>query len=203
MFSFFRKDPGNLLRSATAHREAGKMAEAINDLKEAYRAIAKGNGEYPVETYVRLPLYLQEAKRENEAWIEFKNLLSNGYHRMSKDPILVPMFHATMYDKMRLFLQRQGNPLLACAYGVGAHYSTALGLCRQKRADELLTLLDAATERELVTKLLKKAKALDRIDAVLATTLQYRENISSVDPAHVIHDVSVTLQVSPEYCPQG
>ncbi|MGD0259942.1 MAG: hypothetical protein ABSD29_08955 [Verrucomicrobiota bacterium] len=199
MFGFFRKDPGKLLKSATAHREAGRLDKAINDLIEAYRVISKGDVGYPVETYLRLPLFLQEAGRPNEAWIQFYSLLQQGFHLMPRDSCLTPMFHSAIYDKMRLFLQRQGAPLLACCYGLGSRYATALGFYRQMRVDELLAILDVDSEREMLTKMLKKAKATEKADAILSVTAPFRKNIATTEPIEVIYAVCNSLQLSPEY----
>ena len=199
MFGFFRKDPAKFLKSATAHREAGRLDKAINDLIEAYRAISKDDVCYPVETYLRLPLYLQEANRPDEAWSQFWSILQQGFHLMPRDSCLVPMFHSTIYDRMRLFLQRQGAPLLACCYGVGSRYATALGFYRQKRVDELLAILDVDSEREMVTKMLKKAKATEKVDAILSVTAPFRKNIATTEPIQVIYVVCNSQQLTPQY----
>lgn len=199
MFGFFRKNPNKLLKSATAHREGGRLDRAISALVEAYRIISKGDVCYPVETYLRLPFYLQEANRPNEAWSQFRSLLRQGYHLMPRDSCLVPMLHSAIYDKMRLFLQRQGAPLLACCYGVGSRYATALGFYRQKRVDELLAILDVDSEREMLTKMLKKAKATEKADAILSVTASFRKNIATTEPIQVIYAVCSSLQLSPEY----
>ncbi len=199
MFSLFRKDPDKLLKSATANHEAGRFDEAIRDLLEAYKAIAKGEVLYPVETYLRLPLYLQDANRPTEAWSQFYVLLQQGFHLMPRDASLLPMFHATIYDKMRLFLQRQDSHLLACCYGLGSRYASALGLYRQKRVDELLAILDVDAEREILAKMLKKAKAIEKTDLILNAVSPFRKNIAATEPIQVIYAACEALQISPEY----
>lgn len=199
MFSLFHKDPSELLKSATAHRAAGRLDKAIADLREAYRGIGKGEVVYPVETFLRLPMYLQEASRPAEAWSEFYTLLQHGFPLMPRDSCLLPMFHSSIYDKMRLFLQRQGFPLLACCYGIGSRYASAVGLYRQKRVDELLAILDVDSEREFVTTMLKKAKAVEKVDTILSATTPFRKSIATTEPMQVIYAVCDALQVSPEY----
>jgi hypothetical protein len=199
MFSLFQKDPSKLLRSVTAHRAAGRLDTAITDLIEAYKAIAKGEILYPIETYLRLPLYLQEANRPDEAWNQFCILLQDGFPLMPRDSDLLPMFHSVIFDKMRLFLQREGAPLLACCYGIGSHYASALGLYRQKRVDELLAILDVDSEREMVVTMLKKAKALERLDTILDVTTPFRKSIATTEPIQVIYAVCNALQISPQY----
>src|ERR1017187_5182793 len=199
MFRLFQKDPGNLLNSPTAHRAPGRLDKAIGDLRDAYRIIAKGEVVYPVETFLRLPLYLQEANRTDEAWSEFCALLQHGFPLMPRDPCLLPMFHSSIYNKMRLFLLRQGFPLLACCYGIGSRYASGVGLYRQKRVDELLAFLDVDSEREMVTTMLKKAKAVEKVDTILSATATFRKSIATTEPIQVIYAVCDALQVSAEY----
>src|ERR1017187_156079 len=199
MFRLFQKDPGNLLNSPTAHRAPGRLDKAIGDLREAYRIIAKGDVVYPVETFLRLPLYLQEANRPNEAWSEFYALLQHGFPLMPRDPCLLPMFHSSIYNKMRLFLLRQGFPLLACCYGIGSRYASGVGLYRQKRVDELLAILDVDSEREMVTTMLKKAKAVEKVDTILSVTAPFRKKIATTEPIQVIYAVCNSQQLSPKY----
>ena len=64
MFETFKdKDPDNLLKMATLAKNAGNYNEAISLLKAAYKIISKGDIMYGPQTFLRLPLYLQQAKR--------------------------------------------------------------------------------------------------------------------------------------------
>ena len=74
MFSIFRKDPDRLLKEATEKKKSGDMDGAIECLRKAYKEIAKTSVNYTVKAYLRLPLYLQYAKRNDEAWSEFHKL---------------------------------------------------------------------------------------------------------------------------------
>src|SRR5262245_45794184 len=103
-------NPDALLRAATAKKDEGQIDTAIQLLRQAYQLIALSSIQYPVETFLRLPLYLQRAGKADEAWAELNKLLTNGYPNQPASQQLLPMDHYVIYDKMRLFLQREGNP---------------------------------------------------------------------------------------------
>jgi tetratricopeptide (TPR) repeat protein len=145
MFGFFENDPSKLLRKATAQKESGDIEGAITTLRQAYNAISKGQILYPIETFLRLPAYLQEAGHRDEAWRTYEKLLTDGYPHQLSTPDLIPMDHATIYDKMRLFLQREGSLIPAVAYGVLSHCSWAIGLYRQQRKAELRSHVTKST----------------------------------------------------------
>lgn len=123
----FRKDPDILLKKATSKKKEGDFDNAIKLLKLAYKEISKGPMVYPVDTFLRLPLYLQAAKRNDEAWREFNFLLTKGYPNQMSDLEFIPMDHSIIYDKMRLFLQREGKPELAIKFGIFSFLSWAIG----------------------------------------------------------------------------
>ncbi|MDD3149485.1 MAG: hypothetical protein PHV68_01510 [Candidatus Gastranaerophilales bacterium] len=63
-----------------------------------------------------------------------------------------------IYDKIRLFLQREKNFDDAVVYGTFSFLSQALGFYNQKRNQELTNLTDINHILERLTPLLKKAK---------------------------------------------
>jgi hypothetical protein len=106
-------DPSELLRGATAKKNAGDINGAVQLLREAISFMdqekAQSRTEYPIEHYLRLPLYLQEAGRPRDSWVEFNNLLFSHPE---------PGNTAQTYDKMRLFLQREGSNDRAITFGI-------------------------------------------------------------------------------------
>jgi ribosomal protein S20 len=180
VFRVFKKEPNTLLKEATAKRKAGDLENAIKLLRDAYKEIGKGSVIYPVNIFLRLPLYLQEAKRNDEAWREFNLLLRKGYPNQMSNPEIIPMDHSIIYDKMRLFLQREGKSILAVRFGIFSYLSWAIGLYRQKRDDELKTYTSKETLRNTVKKLLKKAKKenlLEKLCPVVEEQIEYLPNI--------------------------
>ncbi len=162
-------DTGSLLRKATVEKEAGNLDEAINLLRRAYEVTKIEGTEFSVETFLRLPMYLQKAGRNDEAWREFNILLTRGYPNQNKDPQLVPMTNSIVYDKMRLFLQRENKNDLAVRFGICSYISWAIGLYRQKRKDELEDYTHEETIEYILEKLLKKAKKIQLKDILFET----------------------------------
>ena len=180
-FLFNNNDISSLLSHATELKKKD-VNRAIETLKRAYVIIAKSNTEYSVETFLRLPLYLQEANKSNEALIEFNNLLNNGYPNEHRIKILIPMHQARIYDKLRLFWQREKQPVKAISYGVYSILLDALGLYRQKRKEELNFIKDKAHIIDRIIPLYKKAQKLDLIDKaadLILTELQKLPKIST------------------------
>jgi hypothetical protein len=182
MFGQFRKEPDTLLKEATAkRRKAGDLENAIKLLREAYQEINKGSIIYPVYTFLRLPLYLQEAKRNDEAWREFNILLTKGYPNQMNNPELIPMDHSIIYDKMRLFLQREGKSELAVRFGIFSYLSWGIGLYRQKRNDELKTYTSRESFEGTIRKLLKKAKKEDLVEKVSTIVEEQVKRLPDID----------------------
>ena len=180
MFNLFKKDPDTLLKEATAKKNAGDLENAIKLLRDAYKEIGRGSIIYPVDTFLRLPLYLQEAKKNDEAWREFNLLLTKGYPNQMNNPELIPMEHSIIYDKMRLFLQREGKSELAVRFGIFSYLSWAIGLYRQKRKDELKAYTSRETFEETIKKLLKKAKKenlIEKINPIVEEQIKHLPNI--------------------------
>jgi len=181
VFKLLHKDPHSLLKEATAQKKAGDVENAIRLLRKAYQKISKGSTMYPVNTFLRLPLYLQEAKRNDEAWREFNRLLARGYPNQINNPELIPMDHSVIYDKMRLFLQREGKNELAVRFGIFSYLSYAIGLYRQERHNELKTYTSREAVKNTVRGLLKKAKKEGVLDKVCAIVEEEIRRLPDID----------------------
>ena len=181
MFGLFKKDPSKLFKEATSAKQSGNLDEAVSLLRKAYKAISKNDLDYGVKTFLRLPLLLQEAGKVDEAWDEFLHLLTKGYPNQSKDPQLIPMSHSEIYDKMRLFSQREGRNDEAVKYGIFSHLSWASGLYLQKRRDEFKDFVAAETIEDTVMKLLKKSKKTNLSEKASNLVKHEIKNIPEID----------------------
>lgn len=187
------KNASALLRKATEYKDKGKINDAIHTLRKAYKEIAKTNIDYPIETFLRLPLYLQTAGQTKEAWEEFNKLLKNGYPNQNKCKEIVPMVESTIYDKMRLFLQRQKEYDKAISYGIYSILSHALGLYNQKRIEELKSYTDNEFITDKIVTLLKKAKKLDFLEAVVQITRIELNNLPNISFEHFSKKIETVL----------
>ena len=102
-----------LLKKATEKKRSGNLEEAIELLKKAYDV---GSNEMSVEQCMRLPLYLQQAKRNDEGWEILCNLLAKGWP--GSDKFMVHADRAAIYNKMSLFRKREKNFDDALAHGL-------------------------------------------------------------------------------------
>ena len=73
------------------------------------------------------------------------------------------MDHAVIYDKMRLFLQREHRCQEAVKFGIFSHLIWAIGLDRQARRQELRSHMAKNAIRIMLLELLRKAKTEDSI----------------------------------------
>lgn len=160
-------DSGALLRGATARKAAGNVNGAIELLNQFWVAEPFGSSGYGVEAYLKLPMYLQYAGRRDEAWRAL-NALMTGYvlSTAKLNEQVLPMMQSEIYDKMRLFWQREGEASRAVKYGVLSHMHWLLGLHRQHRRDELRDCASRETVEAVVKPLLKKAKSLHQTTAI-------------------------------------
>ena len=174
-------DPNKLLKEATELKKSGNVDTAIEVLKEAYREIEKSTISYGVEVFLRLPQYLQIANRNDEAWREFQNLLSNGYPNQLRTISLFHMDHSLIYDKMRLFLQRENKPQEAVIFAIFSHLSWAQGLFLQERDQELREHIRPAAIEKALTPHLKKANLQELKDDLVELVTGASFGIPNVD----------------------
>lgn len=186
-------DPGQLLKDATAKKDNGDIDGAIALLRESFLLIESESTIYPVETFLRLPLYLQAAGKADEAWKEFNNLLVKGYPNQMKDPKVLVMDHSRIYDKMRLFLTREKKCARAVAMGVCSFLSWAVGLRLQERNEEFVRLSEKNAIDEEVAKLLKKSASSEKRAQLVEYIDQKLKLVPSLNMAEVIRDVEKIL----------
>jgi hypothetical protein len=169
-----------LLKQATAQKRGGDIDAAIRTLRLAYGAIEKGPMTYSVDVFLRLPLYLQETGRSDEAWAEFNKLIVEGHPSQLNDLSLRSMGHSKIYDKMRLFLQREGKSDRAIVFGVLSMLACAKGLYLQSRRRELAEFVSRKHIEATLEPLLKKAKRTALSEQLVEFMLQ---EVS--DPSHL------------------
>lgn len=156
-----------LLRDATQKKDEKNLDGAIASLREAYKLMAQSTISYPIETFLRLPLYLQQAGRYAESIQEFERLLSNtpaqiarAFSHVSEEKRIgfVAVERATIFDKMRLAAQREKQFVIAAYYQVLSDANRCISLKLHEGTEEV----DRYNERESwidgIDSLLKKAK---------------------------------------------
>ena len=106
-----------LMRTATALSDKDPNA-AVKTFREAAALIPQTATDHGVAPFLRVPRYLQQAGRQDEAWEEFQRLLKDGYPNMQQGGRAWHRMETDVYDKMRLFLQREKRLDEAVLYGV-------------------------------------------------------------------------------------
>lgn len=193
--SDFSKSASGLLRRATTLHESGKLDEAIETLREAYAAIAGDSKNHTVTTFLRLPAYLQEAGRREEAWNGLFELLSKGYPTQPSAPELIAMDRGAIYRAIQLFLEREGHFLHAVLYGVLAIFYWAAGLKSQKRLAEFGAFASSRRLSEEIGKLLRKANRMDLTPALVPLVKDALDRGALRDDAGVATEIKAILQI--------
>lgn len=190
MLKFFSSDPDKLLKKATNKKKTGDIIAAIENLRKAYKIIGKNWINYGFETFLRLPMYLQEAGKNDEAWKEFNNLIikvKNDFIALNK-----------IYDKMRLFLQREGKNIEAIKFSVFSYYSWVIELYKRHEEakstneeyrawepEEVGIQLKNFTTRENITtniqKVIKKASKKNITSQIVSIIEEQVEILPKID----------------------
>lgn len=116
-----------LLGEASYHKKNQEVDVAIEKLKAAFK-LMPANKWYGLSTQTRcrLPQYLHLAGRNDEAWNEFNNLiLFIGEHGTSR--IDQYLGFSYVYDKMRLYLEREKRYEPAVVLGIEAYVFEVIG----------------------------------------------------------------------------
>jgi hypothetical protein len=189
----------DLLSKATAEHDSHNYDRATEYLRQAYSEIAQTGFDYGISTFLRLPLYLQKAGRGTEAWGEFNRLLLHRYPCHGDDAAMVPMDHSRVYDKMRLFLQREGECDLAVVYGLLSHVTFAQSMSRQGRRSEARSRVSHEEIRDCAEKLLKKANRCKLLDGVVSLIRLQTKRLSNLDVEAIKRELCGLLHVADSY----
>lgn len=116
----FAQDPETaaLLREATQWSNANDLDRAITCLRQANARMKVSPVSYPIQAWLRLPLYLQKAGRYDEAVTEFVRLSDEATGRIArafshqskaKQQVFVRQELAVIRDKIRLAQEREAK----------------------------------------------------------------------------------------------
>ena len=157
------------LKRATDFKSDGNLDKAIEELRAFRRHAENGTVSFPVASYLRLPLYLQAAGRREEAWVEFYRLIDDGYPNQLQVESVKWMEKSTVYDKMRLFLERDKSYRHALFFSVLAIASAWRGryLGAEINFSNLGNVRDVLGEKEYREALLaEKERSEDEISSL-------------------------------------
>ncbi len=182
-----------LLKEATNKKKNGDLDGAIKILRSLYDKLSSNGMMFSIETYLRLPLYLQEAGRKDEAWGEFNQLTLWVNSKPRYSPEVTPMEQSIIWDKMRLFLQREGKNEYAITFGVWSYLSWAIGLYKQKRLSELEAYTATENILKKMTPLLKKASRELLSDSIMAIVSESLAQLPDIDFKSIANKIKAGL----------
>lgn len=171
----------DLNKRVTAFKKAKDYDQAIEALQKSYKLMKLTRTQYTVKNYLRAPMILQLAGRNEEAWDAYLHLLKAGYPHQSRSRDTVLMEKYAIYDKMRLHLQRTKEPVEAIVYQVLSTLCWSEALRLQNRSSEHEHTLTEEYSRASVEPALKKAtmtSATDEVTEVLRTMLNDPRNLN-------------------------
>lgn len=114
-----------LHRDATKLKDLGEWDKAIDALQEAQELMRKSDELHTMESWLRLPIFLQQGGRFDEAMQEFNRLLGEVDSRTAQEYSHHPEFmqhgathhrRAAIYNKMKVACRRQKLPEEAAKY---------------------------------------------------------------------------------------
>jgi hypothetical protein len=193
-----------LLKEATRKKDEKDMEGAISCLREAYMLMAQSTISYPIETFLRLPLYLQQAGRYAESVAEFEKLLTNTSAKIAKEFShvsakqqngLAAMERAIIFDKMRLAAQREKQFVYAAYYQVLSDANWSVGLKLQERTGELDGCSDRESWVNRVDSLLKKAKKETLVEPLADRCVVFARSCTAPALDKLATDVAALLEI--------
>jgi hypothetical protein len=199
------------LRAATAAYGSSDYETGIARLREAYAMAAKAGIGCEAPECLRLPKYLQKAGRSAEAWAELQSLLSPDHPILRYGRYVLPVNRWRIYDKMRLFLQREGKPALAACYAILSYLYEAEN-CRSNIADchehhisarrfldDLRMYRDRDSIEGALLRDMKRAGLLPRAPQTVEWVRSTLELRSLPDDSALLAQVRTVLGVTEEY----
>ena len=156
-----------LSRQATALLAAGNGDAAIASLRAEREIMDEVELGWGAQSFLRLPLYLQRAGRSAEAWSEFLALFERFTPSAYPGKFSSYWDIVRVYDKARLFMQRERKPTLASCYSVATYLSEAAAT-QHRGLDRSLPASMRREDREFF----KEMSTPEAIEAGLARDLK-------------------------------
>lgn len=171
--------PSETLKVATELNRDGNVPAAVLVLKEAYKKIDNSSVSYDIDTYLRLPSYLQKLGRYDEAWGFLNQLLARGYPNQIQNEALILLSRSKIYKAMCRLLQHEGKGRKAIIFGAASIVAEAQYYYlqseekdwpkdfRKERAATFRSLSETTSIHDKMKKITKKEIAETQLDDVI------------------------------------
>ena len=131
------KESGELLKEATQLKKTGDWGEAIQALRQAYKYAKSEGVSYGADVYLRLPKYLYEAGKPDEAWSEYNRALTEGLDGQAPSKEMAAVNQSQIYGSMAGQLKKEKKFYDAAMYQAASALSWEKGMLVQQRESEL------------------------------------------------------------------
>lgn len=131
------KTSGELFKEATQLKKAGDWNGAIGALRQAYKNAKFEGVTYGADTYLRLPKYLYEAGRADEARLEYNRALTEGLDGRAPSKEMVAVEQSQIYGSMSGQFKKEKKFYEAAIYQAASALSWEKGMLAQERESEI------------------------------------------------------------------
>ena len=131
-----KRTSGELFKEATRLKKTGDWDGAIQSLKQAYKKARSEGVSYGTDVYLRLPKYLYEAGRPDEAWSVYNRALTEGLDGQNKSKEMAEVNQSQIYGSMAGQLKKEKKFYEAAIYQGASALSWGKGMLVQKRDSE-------------------------------------------------------------------
>lgn len=171
-----QKSSSSLFKEATQLKKSGNWDDAIQTLRQAYET-ARGEGvSFGADTYLKLPKYLYEAGRSDEAWSEYNRMLYEGVDGRGLDSDFSDTTLSQIYGAMAGQLKKGKKFHESVIYQAVAALSWEKSMLQQNRKSELnIDSLEKSIEQTLKKN---KAKYSDEFLLIVREALSRPKNHS-------------------------
>lgn len=156
------KQISELHKKATAAAGDKDFDKAVTYLEEACKLMPEVSVEHGIELYLRLPNYLQQSGRMEEARAEFEKLLATWQR---------PYDQAAIHNQMRIAYQREKQQEIAVLHGVQHILWQCIGSAERDRMP--MEMQTAEHWAPKIDKLLKRARRQDLLDPMLERLMPF------------------------------
>lgn len=126
-----------LLKEATQLKKTGDWDGAVEALRLAYKNAKSEGVSYGADTYLRLPKYLYEAGRADEAWSEYNRALTEGLEGQAPPKKMAEVNQSQIYSSMAGQLKKEKKFYDAAMYQAASALSWEKGMLAQERESEI------------------------------------------------------------------
>lgn len=166
------KTSRELLKEATSLKKSGDIHGAIESLRQAYQASKSEGVTFSADVYLRLPKYLYQAGKPDEAWSEYNRALAQGFNGETPSVEMAEINQSEIYGSMANQLTKEKKFYHAAVFQAASSLAWQRGMLIQHRKSEL----DVAALQNTIKKTLEKSDQKNASDQFLAIVMEAFED---------------------------